>query len=134
MIEDSEAVLKILNQLDALGVGIAMDDFGTGYSNLSYLREFPFSNIKIDKSFVKDIEDAECRAIVHATVELSANLGISITAEGVETAQQVAILEAEGCKSLQGYYIGKPLPAARVLDTLEHFGDGRARQSLRRTA
>ncbi len=111
LLEDSEAVIACLHRLRGLGVRIALDDFGTGYSSLSYLRRFPFQKIKIDRSFVAEIHDADTAAIVQAIVCLGVRLGASITAEGVETAEQLERVREIGCTDVQGYLLGKPLPA-----------------------
>ena len=96
-----------------------MDDFGTGYSSLSYLRSFPFDKIKIDRSFVRNIEtSADCKAIVRAVIGLGSNLGITTTAEGVETAAQLTQLRAEGCDQAQGYLFSRPVPTDEVPDLL----------------
>jgi diguanylate cyclase (GGDEF)-like protein len=119
LLQDEEWVRATLYQLRKLGVGIAMDDFGTGYSSLAYLRSFLFSKIKIDRLFVSDLAArADSLAIVHATIDLSRKLGMTTTAEGVETAEQLAILKAEGCSEVQGFFIGRPVSArdaARLL-------------------
>jgi diguanylate cyclase (GGDEF)-like protein len=113
LLQDSRSVLKSLHRLRDLGIGIAMDDFGTGYSSLSYLRSFPFNKIKIDRSFVSELGSrADDRAIVHAAIGLSKSLGMLCTGEGVENAEQYALLESEGCNQVQGYYISRPLPPA----------------------
>ena len=105
----------MLYQLRDLGVRIAMDDFGTGYSSLSYLQTFPFDKIKIDRSFVKDIvESTGSLNIVRAVAALANGLGISATAEGVETTEQLETVRSEGCKEIQGYLFSKPLPAADI--------------------
>ena len=97
------------SHLRALGVRIAMDDFGTGYSSLSYLRSFPFDKIKIDRSFIKDLgEKSDCSAIVKAVAGLGAALGMTTTAEGVETAEQLRQMREEGCTEVQGYLFGRP--------------------------
>ncbi len=89
-----------------------MDDFGTGYSSLSYLRKFPFDKIKIDKSFIRDLADGnDSLAIVRAVTGLGSSLGIATIAEGVETADQLARLKAEGCTAVQGFYFGAACPA-----------------------
>jgi len=116
LMQESEASVSILHQLRALGVRIAMDDFGTGYSSLSYLRRFPFDKIKIDRSFVRDLTpDSESVAIVRAIVGLGRSLGIATTAEGVETAEQLAIIRSEGCTEMQGYLLSPPRPAREAL-------------------
>ena len=90
-----------------------MDDFGTGYSSLGYLRSFPFDRIKIDQSFVRQMgESSESRAIVKAVAELGMTLGMTTTAEGVETEEQYALVRNNGCTDVQGYYFGKPRPSA----------------------
>jgi len=116
---DADATLAILHELRAKGLRFAMDDFGTGYSSLSYLRSFPFDKIKIDRSFVRDIEtSADCKAIVRAVIGLGSNLSITTTAEGVETAAQLTQLRADGCDQAQGYLFSRPVPADEVPDLL----------------
>ncbi len=101
-------------RLKAIGVRFALDDFGTGYSSLLYLRRFPFDKLKIDSSFVRSIEKApDAAAIVHAVVSLGRGLGMKVTAEGVETAEQHLFLRAAGVHSMQGYRFGKPGAAGR---------------------
>ena len=102
-------------RLKALGVRLALDDFGTGYSSLLYLRRFPFDKLKIDRSFVHSIERAsDAAAIVHAIVSLGRGLGMNVTAEGVETAEQHLFLRAAGVHSMQGFRFGRPGPAADI--------------------
>jgi diguanylate cyclase (GGDEF)-like protein len=102
-------------RLKGLGVRLALDDFGTGYSSLLYLRRFPFDKLKIDSSFVRSIERAaDAAAIVHAVVSLGRGLGMKVTAEGVETAEQQLFLRAAGVHSMQGYRFGRPCPAADI--------------------
>jgi len=115
LIEDDEAVLEVLHALRALGVRISMDDFGTGYSSLGYLRRFPFDKIKIDQSFVRGMmEEGDCLAIIRAVIGLGRSLGINVNAEGVETAEQYAALQREGCGELQGYLFSKPKPQSEL--------------------
>jgi diguanylate cyclase (GGDEF)-like protein len=129
LLQDSDGVLATLNRLHDIGVSIAMDDFGTGYSSLSYLRAFPFDKIKIDRSFVRDMATSEdCMAIIHATTTLSEKLGMGTTAEGVETAEQMEMLRAEGCTEMQGFHISPPLPAGEVRDLLARHAQRRVRQ------
>ena len=119
LLEKADHVLETLHALRALGVGISMDDFGTGYSSLSYLRSFPFDKIKIDRSFVHDLaSNAEGQAIVHAILSLGSSLGITITAEGVETDAELACLQAAGCHEGQGYLFSKAQPQAEILKLL----------------
>ncbi len=115
LLQDSEATLATLHKLRGFGVRIAMDDFGTGYSSLSYLRSFPFDKIKIDRSFVTELVTRDdSMAIVRALTGLGKSLGISTTAEGVETKEQLALLRSEGCTEVQGYFFNPPRPAADV--------------------
>ncbi|MGE7416375.1 EAL domain-containing protein [Methylobacterium tarhaniae] len=100
----------LLLALRRLGVRIALDDFGTGYSSLSYLRRFSFDAIKIDRSFIADIADPDTAAIVRAVVGIAAQLGATITAEGIETEDQFAAVRREGCTEVQGYLFGRPVP------------------------
>jgi len=127
LMTDTEFTLKRLHQIKDLGVRIALDDFGTGYSSLSYLRAFPFDKIKIDKSFVKDIESRpESRAITMATLNLAKSLGMRCTAEGVETLYQADFLRDNGCDELQGFFVSRAQP----LDNLTHIIDVRPRLTL----
>jgi len=106
-------------RLKALGVRVALDDFGTGYSSLLYLRRFPFDKLKIDRSFVRSIEKAaDAAAIVHAVVSLGRGLGMQVTAEGVETADQQLFLRAAGVHSMQGYRFGKAASVAEISERL----------------
>ncbi|TWI84676.1 PAS domain S-box-containing protein/diguanylate cyclase (GGDEF)-like protein [Roseibium hamelinense] len=108
-IRDFGSAGKILSALKGLGVKVALDDFGTGYSSLSYLRQYKFDRIKIDKSFVEEIgERSEGLAIISAVIALAHNLGIEVTAEGVEAKFQAEALRTLGCDALQGFYFGKP--------------------------
>lgn len=118
LIEESDVVLHALHELRRLGVRISMDDFGTGYSSLSYLRKFSFDKIKIDRSFVNEIDDTDTAAIVRAIVGLGSRLGIAITAEGVETAAQLELLRREGCTEVQGFLVSPAVPPERVPDLL----------------
>jgi diguanylate cyclase (GGDEF)-like protein len=115
LLQDTATTLATLRQLQDLGVTIAMDDFGTGYSSLSYLRSFPFDRIKIDQSFVRELSaNPESTAIIRAVVGLGSSLGIAITAEGVETLEQLEHLRAEGCDAVQGYFFSHPRPASEI--------------------
>jgi diguanylate cyclase (GGDEF)-like protein/PAS domain S-box-containing protein len=111
LMQDSSRSLMILRRLKAMGVMIAMDDFGTGYSSMSYLQSFPFDKIKIDRSFIQQVETSQqSAAIVRAVIGLGHNLGMPVIAEGVETAEQMAFLVGERCDEVQGHFIGRPKP------------------------
>lgn len=115
LLQDTEATLSILSELQRLGVRIAMDDFGTGYSSLSYLRKFRFDKVKIDRAFVQDLNKGQDKlAVVRAVTGLCTSLGIATTAEGVESEEQLLALRAEGCTQAQGYYTGRPMPASQA--------------------
>ncbi len=123
LLDRTDQVIAHLHALRALGVRISMDDFGTGYSSLSYLRSFPFDKIKIDRSFVHGLKSqADSQAIVRAIISLGASLGITITAEGVETESELACLKAEGCNEGQGYLFAKAQPQSEVLRLLREAG------------
>ena len=122
LLQDSDATLAVLNELRYLGVRISMDDFGTGYSSLSYLRKFPFDKIKIDGSFIRDMSGrGDSLAIVRAVTAMSTSLGITTTAEGVETAEQMEFLCREGCTEAQGFLFSPPRPAAEIAELLASF-------------
>jgi predicted signal transduction protein with EAL and GGDEF domain len=115
LLENKETTLDVLHQLRALGVRIAMDDFGTGYSSLTYLQCFPFDKIKIDRSFVKDIADnTGSLNIVRAVAALANGMGMTATAEGVETREQLDRITSEGCTEMQGFLFSQPLPAHEI--------------------
>jgi diguanylate cyclase (GGDEF)-like protein len=116
LVQDSDSALEMLKSLRLLGVKIALDDFGTGYSSLSYLQSFPFDKIKIDRSFIKDLTSGNenALAIVSAVVQLGSSLGITTTAEGVETADQLEIVRSRGCTEIQGYLLSPPKPAQQI--------------------
>ncbi len=111
LIDDLGRALSILRRLKVLGVRIAMDDFGTGYSSLSNLQSFPFDKIKIDRSFISNLEtNPQSATIVRAVIGLGRGLDLPVVAEGVETSEQLAFLSAESCTEVQGYLIGRPQP------------------------
>lgn len=127
LLQETETALVTLQELRRLGVRIAMDDFGTGYSSLNHLQKFPFDKLKIDKSFIMNLDQrSDADAIVRAVVGLGRSLRIRTCAEGVETEEQVKFLRGEGCDELQGYYFSKPLPAEVIADL---FGLGAAPRS-----
>jgi EAL domain-containing protein (putative c-di-GMP-specific phosphodiesterase class I) len=111
LMDDFTRAISILRLLKALGVRIAMDDFGTEYSSLSYLQAFPFDKIKIDQTFVSNLDkNPQSAAIIRAIIGLGRALSLPVTAEGVETKEQLAFLANESCDEMQGYLIGRPLP------------------------
>jgi diguanylate cyclase (GGDEF)-like protein len=129
MMQDRDRAAAILKELADMGISVAVDDFGTGYSNLSYLIDFSFGKLKIDRSFVSRIDtDASSGAVVSTIVGLSRALGVSIIAEGVETENQATLLRAAGCEVVQGYLFGRPAPLKIRL------GDEHAGEDVRRVA
>ena len=112
LMQDVESTLAVLRALKDMGIGLAIDDFGTGYSSLSYLRQFPIDVLKIDQSFVRDIgSDADDAAIVSAIISMGRNLKLKVIAEGVETQEQLAFLQAHQCEEVQGFYFSQALAA-----------------------
>ena len=115
LLDQSDTTLTTLKKLRSLGVRIAMDDFGTGYSSLSYLRSFPFDKIKVDRSFVACLgQGAEHAALVKAVIDIARALGMTTTAEGVETRTQHEQLAALGCDELQGFLFSQPMPLSEL--------------------
>jgi diguanylate cyclase (GGDEF)-like protein len=112
---DPDAALRVLNQLATMGVALSIDDFGTGYSSLAYLRRLPVDEVKIDRSFVENMaRDDGDLAIVRSTIDLAANLGLAVVAEGVEDGETLEQLARLGCDEAQGYFIARPVPAAEL--------------------
>lgn len=117
LLENRPEILEQLNRMRQMGMTISLDDFGTGYSALSYLKKFPIDILKIDRSFVSDIDtDESNRAIVESIIAMARRLGIKLVAEGVETEQQAKILKEAGCDMAQGYYFARPLPESEFID------------------
>jgi len=115
IMDDPERALTVLEALDELGVRLAIDDFGTGYSSLAYLQRLPVDEIKIDRSFVAGMAERPAdQVIVRSTIDLARNLGLTVTAEGVETEAVLAELRAAGCHSVQGYYVSPAVPASEL--------------------
>lgn len=134
LLHDDQVVLKTLEGLRALGVRISIDDFGTGYSSLGYLQRFSVDNIKIDRSFVADLaENPRTSAILEAVVMLSTKLGVTLTAEGVETVAHMERLKAMGCCHGQGYLFGHAMPAEAVIGLLSKKWDNFLPQTKRHT-
>lgn len=116
LLDSTEELVKHLETLRALGVSLSLDDFGTGYSCLAYLKRLPIKRLKIDRSFVKDLPgDAEDGAIASATLSMARDLGMEVVAEGVENAAQLDYLMARQCRSIQGYFISRPLPVDELM-------------------
>jgi diguanylate cyclase (GGDEF)-like protein len=126
LLHDTESNIGILDELRNLGVRISMDDFGTGSSSLAYLQKFSFDKIKIDRSFVNELDRPESIAIIRAVTGLGGSLGMKTTAEGVETEQQLQKLKEEGCTEVQGFLFSKPMPAVRAALLLQRPGDVKA--------
>lgn len=119
LLHDNAVNVAVLDALSDRGVSIALDDFGTGYSSLSYLQRFSFDRIKIDHSFIRDItRNAGSLKIVRAIVMLAHSLGLVVTAEGIETDEQLAAVRGEGCDEVQGYYTGQPVPLKAFVELL----------------
>ena len=111
---------EMLQQLRKVGVAISLDDFGAGYSGLGYLRSIQFDKVKIDRSFINEMASkGESLAIIQAAVGLATSLGISTTAEGLETEEQLREVLVEGCIEGQGFFFSRPLPAGRVPEMIE---------------
>ena len=124
LIRDTATVTDVLHKFKAHGIKIAMDDFGTGYSSLRYLQRFPFDRIKIDRSFISDVgHDSDSAAIVGAVIALSKRMNMATTAEGVESRDQLNYLRNEGCDEAQGFYFGRPMPAADFARMLGNVSD-----------
>ncbi len=109
--QDVEQTIVILTQLMDMGVRVLMDDFGTGYSSLNWLKKFPIQKLKIDKSFINELQNnSDDKAIINAIVTMAHNLKLTVVAEGVETENQLAFLRSSGCDEIQGFLLGIPLP------------------------
>jgi diguanylate cyclase (GGDEF)-like protein len=125
LLGNNERNATILKQLHELGVRLSMDDFGTGFSSLSYLRNFPFDKIKIDQSFIRNlVEDSRSKAIVRAITGLAQSFGMTTTAEGVETRDQLDCLVGKGCSEVQGYFYARPVPGSEVLEVIRRINAG----------
>jgi EAL domain-containing protein (putative c-di-GMP-specific phosphodiesterase class I) len=119
--EDSRSVADVLKELKNVGVLLALDDFGTGYSSLSHLKRFPIDALKIDQSFVRDLTtDEDDAGIVTAVIGMGKSLHMRVVAEGVETREQLSMLQEYGCPQGQGYYFSRPVPAVDFGHLLKH--------------
>jgi diguanylate cyclase (GGDEF)-like protein len=132
LLEKSDRNVTILNQLRQLGVRISLDDFGTGFSSLSYLRSFPFDKLKIDQSFIRNlVEDERSQTIVGAITGLGVSFGMTTTAEGVETPEQMACVIAKGCTEVQGFFYSKAAPGNEVLALIDRINGEKAERRRR---
>jgi CheY-like chemotaxis protein len=120
LMRDPERAMAVLNELHDLGVGVVIDDFGTGYSSLAYLRRLPVDEIKIDRSFVQSMTHNGL-VIVRSVIDLGRNLGLEVTAEGVENREAWDALARMGCTMAQGYYLSRPLPAEDLIPWIATF-------------
>ncbi len=119
MMRNVSRAIKVLDTIQSRGIRLAIDDFGTGYSSMSLMKQFPIDTIKIDRSFVRDLpDDTEDRAIAQAIISMGKALGMTIVAEGVETAAQQDFLRSHGCDEMQGYLFSKPLSPDQLADLL----------------
>jgi len=135
VIENTQETFTQLEELRSLGIQILMDDFGVGHSSLSYFQMFPFDKVKIDKSFIADIESSKtARAIVEAVIGLGRQLSMGVVAEGVECEEQRDLLSDLGCTHLQGYFFGKPVPLQQVAQLVARKGAPAVAGALRRSA
>jgi len=117
LLQSDDSTVQLLEDLRALGVGLAFDDYGTGFASLSLLKRYPVTRLKIDRSFVRDVtSDAEDAAIVRALLYLGESFGVSVIAEGVETEEQLSFLKHNHCTEAQGYLLGRPVPAGEFQD------------------
>lgn len=122
VMHDMSRALDVLNMLSAMGLSLSIDDYGTGYSSLSYIKSLPVSEIKIDKSFILKLDESEeDKILVRSTIELAHNLGMQVTAEGVENVESVNLLKGYGCDTLQGYHICRPVSNDEVVEFLNEF-------------
>ncbi|MBN3816026.1 EAL domain-containing protein, partial [Paraburkholderia sp. Se-20369] len=131
LLHDEGKAIADLRALRAMGVRVALDDFGTGFSSLAHLRAFPFDKIKIDGTFVRDaVTRPDCAAVVRAVADLGKRLGVTTVAEGVETEEQLACITQEGCREVQGFLFGRPVPGEQDAARVEQLN----RQSSRAAA
>ena len=124
---DTTRTQETIETLDSMGISVSIDDFGTGYSSLAYLKKLPVADLKIDKSFVMDMEKNENDAvIVRSTIDLAHNLGLKVTAEGVESAETLNLLDILDCDNAQGYHICRPVPMEHILPWIKHWREENA--------
>ena len=132
IVRDVESAIDLLHGLTDDGYSISIDDFGTGYSSLSYLARFPLSTLKVDKTFIDNLEtNSQSRAIAKAIIAMAHGIGVKAIAEGVETVEQLAILRHLGCDQMQGYLFSRPLPEIELTELLK---SGRTLPTLKKAA
>jgi EAL domain-containing protein (putative c-di-GMP-specific phosphodiesterase class I) len=120
VMRDAQSAAETMDKLRALGAKLSMDDFGTGYSSLGYLKRFPLNSVKLDRSFVRDLpQDEDDAAIARAVLAMAHSLRMDVTAEGVETRDQLEFLRREGCRAYQGYFCSPPVAEEKLLALLE---------------
>jgi EAL domain-containing protein (putative c-di-GMP-specific phosphodiesterase class I) len=132
LLSNADVRFLVLQELKAMGLKLAIDDFGTGYSSFSYLKHFPVSKLKIDRSFVRDVAvNPDDAAITSAIISMAKSLNLKVIAEGVENEAQMSFLRAHHCDEIQGYYFSKPLSADEVVDKLRGIvGQGHERRAF----
>ena len=123
IMENAQETIRVLNQLKAMGITLSVDDFGTGYSNLSYLIDFSFGKLKIDRSFLGESEEASSWDIVKMIVALASGMGVGVVAEGVETENQRVFLSERGCHEIQGFLVSPAVPANSIEELIGKEGD-----------
>ena len=130
LLGDADATLSVLQELKAMGLTLAIDDFGTGYSSFSYLKRFPVSKLKIDRSFVRDVAvNPDDAAITTAIISMAKSLNLKVIAEGVEDEAQISFLRAHHCDEIQGYYFSKPLSVGKIAEKLQGEATSRGKPS-----
>ena len=128
--DNPQRAVQTLGRLHALGVRLSIDDFGTGFSSLAYLRKLRVHEMKIDRTFVAAMEEANDMVIVRSTIDLAHNLGLRVVAEGVEDERSLARLRAIGCDEAQGYFMSRPLPEEKLREWLRESPYGLGRGAL----
>ncbi len=125
-LQDTQVAMERIKQFQELGVHVSLDDFGTGFSTLSNLKNLPVNTLKIDRTFVSEMEDEASKSIIEASIGLAHAFGCSIVAEGVETKSQCTLLMGMGCDIAQGYFIAKPMPAEEVNQWLSEWNPAKS--------
>jgi diguanylate cyclase (GGDEF)-like protein len=131
LMQEVERITKSLNILRDLGMKVSIDDFGTGYSSLSYLRKLPVDTLKIDKSFIDELENCDDQQLTHAIISMGKIMNLNIIAEGVETKEQLEVLKKIGCDEVQGYYFSKPKPIKEFEKWLKNYKPAKSKKAKR---